>query len=57
MPFLPRLLAFGQLGISELVLAVERLLHKAVAVLQQIGADLAACTCEGVDGIQVHTMG
>lgn len=50
-PFLPRLLVFGRLGIAALILAAERLLHEAVAVLQQVGADLAAGTREGVEGI------
>ena len=42
-PFLPRLLAFGRLVVAEFILAAERLLHEAGAVLQQVGADLTAC--------------
>ena len=41
-PFLSRLLAVDGLGIVALILAAEGLLHEAIAVLQNVGADLAA---------------
>ena len=41
-PFLPWLLVPGGFGVAALVLAAERLLHEAGAVLQEVGADLAA---------------
>lgn len=40
MPFLSRLLVLGRLGVAELILATERLLHQTVAVLQQVGTKL-----------------
>lgn len=56
-PFLPRLLAGGRLGVADLILAAERLLHEAIAVLQEVGADLAAGAGEGVEGVEVHIVG
>ena len=51
MPFLPRLLAVDGLDIVAFILAAESLLQEAIAVLQNVGADLTACAREGVEGI------
>ena len=42
-PFVPGLLAFDGFAVVAFVLATERLLHEAVAVLQEVSADLATC--------------
>lgn len=42
-PFPAQLLAFEGTGVTELVFAAECLLHEAIAVLQDVSADLAAC--------------
>ena len=42
-PFPAQILAFDGIGVAELVSAAESLLHEAIAVLQEICADLAAC--------------
>lgn len=58
MPPRPRLLlAPGRSRIAELVLAPERLLHKAAAERQQIGADLTARAGEGVESVEVYVVG
>ena len=60
MPLVPRqpFCPGHQLGlVVALVLAPERLPHEAGAVLQQIGADLAAGAREGVEGVEVYVVG